>query len=147
MIDQLSNKEQVELFKKWWKNYGRSISLAIVFGLCIGFGWRYWNQYQAHQTERASMLYDQLQVAYARSDNTMIQTVTQDLIKQYSKTPYASLAAFFLAKKAIDEKNNTEALRQFQWVMDHAKSNSLKEIARMRSARVLLEEKSASGRS
>jgi predicted negative regulator of RcsB-dependent stress response len=141
MLSDLTDKEQVELFKKWWRNYGKSISFAIVLGLLIGFGWRYWHQYRAHKAEQASIIYAQLQNAYAQNQTKAIQPLTTQLITDYRSTPYASLAAFLVARDAAAQKNYPMAVQQLTWVMQQAKLTSFRQIARLRAARILLAEK------
>lgn len=138
MVNDLTDKEQIELLKKWWRDYGKSITVAIVLGLGIGFGWRYWHQYQTHYAERASDIYAQLQVATAQNQKDLAQQLTTQLLQHYSKTPYASVAALMAAKNAVAQKNYSAAFQQLNWVMQHAKLPSLKQIARLRAARVLL---------
>lgn len=138
MVSDLTDKEQLELFKKWWNNYGKSVTIAIVIGLCIGFGWRYWHQYQSHRAERASDLYYQIQAATLQNQSAAAQQLTTQLMQNYANTPYASLIALSVAKKSVLEKNYDEALQQLNWVMKQSKSSSLKQIARLRAARILL---------
>lgn len=138
MISDLSDKEQIEVFKKWWRDYGRSITCAVVVGLLIGLGWRYWHQHQAHYAQQASTIYYQLQVANQQNQTAQVQSLTSQLMQQYARTPYASLAALFAAKQAVSQNHYADALQQLQWVMQHSRLSSIKQIARLRAARVLL---------
>ena len=42
-MSNLSNKEQADLVKAFWNDYGRWIAIAIIIGLVLGFGWRWHN--------------------------------------------------------------------------------------------------------
>ncbi len=138
MTAELTNKEQVELLKKWWHDYGISITVAIVLGLCIGFGWRYWHSYEHKQAQRASVIYMQLQGAVLQNQTGMAEQLATQLMKNYSRSPYAALAAMASAQQAIAKNQWDVALNQFNWVLQHAKMQSLKQIARIRAARVLI---------
>ena len=51
MAELLTEEEQVEQLKKWWKENGLSIVGGVVVGLALVFGWRSW---QHHQLERSA---------------------------------------------------------------------------------------------
>ena len=48
-MNNLSNKEQADLVKAFWNDYGRWISIAILIGLLVGFGWRWHNNHEQKQ--------------------------------------------------------------------------------------------------
>lgn len=138
MTEYLSDKEQTEIIKKWWRDYGRAIAVAIVVGLLIGFGWRYWYRHQIEKTERASQLYTKLQAVALRSQQNASQQITDELIKNYDKTPYAAMAALLSVKNDVRENHLDMALIRLHWVMENSSMPSLKQIARLRAARILL---------
>ena len=138
MTEYLSDKEQVEAIKQWWKNYGRAIAAAIVVGLLIGFGWRYWHRHKTQQAERASMIYMQLEVAVEQHQTAFASQLTAELVKDYADTPYAGLASLLEAKNAVSQNKFDIALARLRWVMQHAKMKSIQQIARLRAARILL---------
>lgn len=141
MIQDLTDKEQIELIKKWWNQYGKIALIAIIVGLAIGFGWRYWRQHKIVQAENASMVYEQLQDAAAQKQFAKTAPLAQKLIKDYRDTPYASMGALIAARDAVLQNNLQLALTKLQWIINNTKSNSLKQIARLRSARILLAQK------
>jgi predicted negative regulator of RcsB-dependent stress response len=44
-----TEEQQVEVIKSWWKENGTSVLAGTVIGLVGLFGWRYYNDYAAHQ--------------------------------------------------------------------------------------------------
>ena len=60
MNDNMSDKEQIDMLKKWWTNYGKSILIAIIVGLLLGYGWNYYRTHQATTREQASLIYQKL---------------------------------------------------------------------------------------
>ncbi|AML48886.1 hypothetical protein AYM02_05985 [Coxiella burnetii] len=140
MTELLSDQEQIEMIKKWWRDYGRAIALAIVIGLLIGFGWRYWHRHQLEKTERASALYMQLQILASQNAWDKTKPLTDRLIKDYGKTPYAAMASFLNAKRAVEQNHLPLALDQLQWVMKNAIVSDLKQLARLRASLILLAE-------
>ena len=140
-MDNLSDKEQVELLKKWLREYGVAITVAIIFGLGLGFGWRYWHRHKIEQAEHASMVYQQLQVAASQNQFNIARMLATQLINKYHSTPYASMAALLWARDAVLQNNLKLALAKLQWVVKNGKTVSLKQIARLRAARILLAQK------
>lgn len=138
MNDNLTDKEQIELLKKFWKDYGKSITIAVLLGLTISYGWRYFQHYRVERGERASLLYAQLQTAVQKKKTESADQYFQLLISRYPHTPYAALAALMNAQEAVSKKQFDVALQRLEWVMTHAESKSFQQIARLRSARVLL---------
>jgi len=65
------------------------------------------------------------------------------LLRNYPKTPYAMMAAFMLAREAVLKKNYPEAMTQLNWVMDHTHDARIHQIARLRIARILINDKKA----
>ena len=141
MNDNVSDKEQIEMLKKWWTNYGRSILIAVIVGLLLGYGWNYYRNYQATTREQASLIYQQLLIADSKGDaKSSAQLVTQ-LTTDYARTPYASFAQLVLAKQAVNDHELTKAQAALTWVMDSSNAAAFKEVARLRSARILLSQK------
>ena len=132
-----TEEQQVQAIKDWWKANGRSV----IAGLLIGFGaiggYRYWTQYQTTQSEQASLIYAQVVASVANADNETAFQQGQNLITNYSGTPYAGLAALSLAKLALDKSDNTTAATQLRWILDNSSDAGLQHIARVRLARVL----------
>ena len=138
MIDDLSEKEQIALFKKWWKDYGWALLIAILIGLLIGFGWRYWHQYKVAKANQSSNLYMAMLILSDKGDADKMADMTKEMNEKFSSTPYAVYVKFDLAKKAVTEKKYEDAIQSLDWVMDHATNDSFKAIASLRKARVLL---------
>lgn len=136
----ISDKEQIESMKKWWSEQGKFIAIAIVVGLIIGFGWRYWHQLQERRAENAAMIYQSVLQADKAKQSVTVVGGANILMKDFSDTPYASLAALIWAKEAVLVKKYDLALTQLQWVMTHAKEPRLKAIAIISTARILLEQ-------
>ena len=137
----VSEKEQLETIKKWWNENGKFIAIAVIVGLVIGFGWRYWHQLEIRRAENASMIYQSVMQADAANNTTTAQGGAKLLIKQFPSSPYASLAAILSAKEFVAENKLPEALSQLQWVISHSNSNRLQQIARIYAARILLAQK------
>ncbi|QTS83842.1 YfgM family protein [Coxiella endosymbiont of Amblyomma nuttalli] len=139
MTKYLSDKEQIEIIKKkWWRDCSRAIVTIIVVGFLTSFGWLYWHRFQIEKTERASQIYTKLQAATLRNQQDESQKLTNELMKGYAKTPYAAMAALLVAKDDVKKNHLDRALIHLQWVIENSLIRSLKQIARLRAARILL---------
>ena len=133
-----TEEQQLEELKKWWKENGSSIITGIVLGLAILFGARAWFAWQERTAQQASAVYTvmlndvQAGNAQAATDNAGV------LIADFSRTPYAALAAMLLAKYRIEDNDLDAARTQLQWALDHATSDELRNTARVRLARLLV---------
>lgn len=133
-----TDNEQLDQLKKWWVTNGTWVTIAVVIGLLAGFGWRYWQQQQSDRRQQASLLYQQLIGADSQNKRDEVIQIAAEMTKRYPQTEYASISNLFAAKTAVAQNNNDAAIPKLQWVIDHSKNPSLKQIARLREARVLL---------
>lgn len=144
MESNYSEKEQLESIKKWWADSGKYIAIAVILGLLLGFGWRYWHKIERRRAENASVVYQSVLLAASQNNHATVQGGASLLIKDFSSSPYASLAALLSAKTWIAENKLSAALTQLQWVVQNSSEARLQEIARISAARVLLAQKQAS---
>ncbi len=134
----LSEEEQVEALKKWWKENGKSVVAGLVLGLGGVFGWQYWSQQQQLVAEQASLQFEQLaQSVQAASPLAVNQA--EALINNHQDSTYAVFAALELAKVKVGQNDIPGAIAQLQWVVDNSADPSLQQIARLRMARLMLE--------
>ncbi|MCX7120486.1 MAG: tetratricopeptide repeat protein [Gammaproteobacteria bacterium] len=134
----VSEKEQIESIRKWWRANGKFLIIAIILGLGIGFAFRYWHTLKIRRETQASAIYQSVLDADTQNKITTAQGGAEILIKEFSSSPYAALGALLFAKEAVAQNNLPAALVKLQWVIDHADQKRLQQIARLNSARILL---------
>lgn len=138
-MNQQSEIEQTEYVKRWCQKNGFWIVLVFILVIVTSVGWRYWQQAQENNLVNAATKYETVFAeSMENSDSTLVEANTKDLLENYSKTPYASLAALRLAKQAVNRNNLKEAENKLMWVVDHEKSRNLRIVALTRLARVLV---------
>jgi predicted negative regulator of RcsB-dependent stress response len=57
MAGHLSDQEQKQMLKDWWKEYGSAIILAVIVFFAGNYGLRYWHGYKVKKEEAASFAY------------------------------------------------------------------------------------------
>lgn len=121
--------------------------MVILIGLTVSAititGWRWWHARQQRILSHASSVYDEMLAARAQDDKTTTAVQSEKLFSHYDSTVYAQMAAFMLARDAVEEANYAEAEKNLQWVLDNSDIKSFKQIARIRLARVMLNEDKA----
>ncbi len=133
-----TDQQQLDQFHQWWKNNGTSTIIIFVLALSLSFGWRFWLQYRETVFTQASANYEQLLNNVVNNNNTAAIQTANSLMQNYSHTPYAPLAALMLARQFVYQGDYADAENQLIWVMHHGHNKSIRQIARLRAARVLL---------
>lgn len=141
MTEHLSDQEQIQMLKSWWKQYGMSLVIGLCVFLSASYGWRYWQQYLTHQKETASLIYSEVINLNDMNKVDEVKLLTENLLKDYPRTVYASLAALTVAKDAVEAGKLADAEEKLQWVVEHGKQKTLQQLAQIRLARVLLADK------
>jgi predicted negative regulator of RcsB-dependent stress response len=144
-MQELNEHEQWEAIKSWWQENARMVITVVVIVSIATVGFRYWQSAQNDSKQQASILYDQLlnSVFTTNASEETMTSIAAELEKNFSKSPYASNAALFEAKAAIDKEDYPLAQEKLQWVIDNAKDSNMSQIARIRLARVLLAQNQA----
>src|ERR1044072_8027193 len=75
--------------------------------------------------------------AFARNDRARGMTIVDDLNREYSWTPYASLSTLMAAKFQVEANELDKAAASLKSVMETASDDEVSLIARIRLARVL----------
>lgn len=141
MAYDLEEQEQLESLKRWWKKHGNWITWVLIAVLGCYAVYAYWGYYQRKQTAQASQLYYEMQNAVMSDDNERALRVVKDTQEKFGRTAYAPMVTLVAAKMAYEENKVDVAKTQLQWVVDNAKQDGYKAIARLRLAGILLDEK------
>ncbi|MEM1244127.1 MAG: tetratricopeptide repeat protein [Pseudomonadota bacterium] len=133
-----TEEEQLEKLREFFKRYGTSIIAALIIVVVVTFGWRYWSSHKEKVRGLASVGYEQMLNFYAQ--NKLQETKLQALYirKEYPATPYASASSLLLAKMNVDEKDYAQAEKDLHWVIKNSDIAVLKNLARIRYARVAI---------
>ncbi len=137
----LEEQEQLDELKTWWKQYGNLVTAFVVVVALGAVGWQAWNWWQRGQAAQAAAVYSTLEQAVAGHDAMKAREAAGELIDKFSGTTYAGLAALLSAKLQVDSGDLKTAKLQFAWAAEHAKDKELRDLARLRLAAVLLDEK------
>lgn len=141
----LTEEEQIEALKRWWKAYGTTTVIAILIASAGFFGW---NQYKSHLAEKASegsVRYQQFLLAVEKleeepaseSAQARMQALGSDILDDYSDSLYADFVRLHNARQALDQDDLARARTLLEEVGSNSKNESVKELAQLRLARVI----------
>lgn len=141
MAYNLEEQEQIEALKGWWSDNGKLVMIAIIACLLTIAAFQGWRYYRAQQAERAAALYSQLEQAERASEHKKVRDIAAQLIQNYGSTQYAGMAALAAAKSSFETGEMDDARKNLQWTIDKAREDEMRDVARLRLAGVLLDEK------
>ena len=137
----LDEQEQVAELKAWWNQYGTLLVFALVAAAVAIGGWQGWRWYQQVQAQEASVVYDTLARAAQAGDAKAVRDSAGALIEKYPGSLYASMGAMVAARFHFDRNDLKNAKAQLGWVVENSRSEDFRDLARLRLAAVLLDEK------
>jgi len=135
-----SDNEELERLQAWWKTNGRAVIAGVVLGVILVFAGNYWRHYKAAQAEAASALYEQMMMNQQQGNKDAIQATGGKLMQDFASTPYAGKAALLLAKASFEAGDVASSRAQLQWAIDHATEDATRHAARLRLARIMLDQ-------
>ena len=136
----VSEQEQIERLKTWWKDNGRSIIAGLALGLGAMYFWRTWQGNITAQMEDASQGFQQMLVQIAEKKPEEAKKIGGEIVAKFEKSPYSVFASMALAKLAVEANDLAEAKKHLQWAQDHVTESALIPVIRMRLTRLHLAE-------
>ncbi|TQV85725.1 tetratricopeptide repeat protein [Exilibacterium tricleocarpae] len=146
MADHLTEEEQLETLKRWWKENGKSTIAGVVLAVAGYFGWEAWQTQQRDQAESSAALYEQLVEVLAVEPGQSLSEeqranathFVQQLQDGDPGSLYAKNAALMVAKLSAENDDLEQAAIHLRWILDNRPSDGISLVARVRLSRVLL---------
>jgi predicted negative regulator of RcsB-dependent stress response len=135
-VSDLSESEQWERAKAWLRENGLWIITGCAIGIGGWFGWGWYQNRQVTLAETASARYEEMIDAFQREDRARAMTIVEELNRDHARTPYAHLSTLIAARFQVEGNELDKAAAGLKSVMDGAKDDELRMIARLRLARV-----------
>lgn len=150
MSEYLTEEEQLEALKRWWKENGKNTVAAVVVAVGGYFGFEFWQEQTRIAQEQASAKYQMLIEAVvtapgeAASDAQLATaaSLAKELKSEAGSSFYGQSAALFMAKVAVQASELDKAEAELKWVLEQEPEQSVALVTRQRLARV----QSAAGR-
>jgi predicted negative regulator of RcsB-dependent stress response len=140
MVDEnLTDEQQAELVKNWWRENGLFLIGGLVIGICGLFGWQAWQSNQVEISQEASNAFQELREASEQQRFNKASELHELIMKDYSGTPYADSAELTLAASYMKQANADKAADVLQRLADQTSNDDIRNIAKLRLGRVLLQ--------
>jgi predicted negative regulator of RcsB-dependent stress response len=134
--DYLSEKEQWEAVKGWFRENGLWIVAGVAVGAAGIGGWQWWNAHIDRVNGEASAKYEQIVQAVGHNDESAALVAMGELERNYPSTPYVDQARLVFARVYVETNRLDKAAEELQAVSQHSKDKQLGLLARLRLARV-----------
>jgi predicted negative regulator of RcsB-dependent stress response len=139
VADTYDDNEQLQALKRWWDDYGTYLLIGLVVVLGSFFGWQFWQNQQQSRAEAASMLFEQF--LEARQEPLELRVVEAEaalaeLDSSHQGSSYQVFSLFFRAQDAVSREAYEDAAAYLQRAVDGARAAELRNVARLRLARV-----------
>jgi predicted negative regulator of RcsB-dependent stress response len=141
MAYDLEEQEQIAALKSWWKEYGTLVIMGVVAAALSFAAFNGWRYYRHQQAISAVTLYGQLDQAERAADHKKVRDIAGKITADYASTPYSGYAALSAANASFQMGDLAGARAQLDWAMEHSRDDELRDVARLRLAGVLLDEK------
>lgn len=134
----MTEEEQIQIIKKWWARYSSPILVILSIGMLAMSGYKYWTWHHEKVLAEASNVYEHLMVSFSNHEVKASRDFATQLIKQYPQTVYADISRLTLAKLEVERNQFDKAENLLSEVVLHSNVSALKQIAKIRIARLLL---------
>ena len=144
MAVHLTEEEQFENLKRWWRENGKFTLVAVVLAVGAYLGWEGWQDRQQSSSETASAVYQNLLTALEAEQGTPhseeqaanVRHLAGQLKEDFASNLYASQAALFLARQAVESGDLAKAGDELAWVVEQDVDPALTLLTKSRLARV-----------
>lgn len=135
-----TDSEQIEALKAWWQKNGRYVVIGLVVAAIVVLGWKGWDYWEARQASAAAGQYAAVVLAERNNDLPAIVKSANKVLDQYPGTAYGTLAALALAKVEFMQQHYDKAEQALQRAISNAPDPGFASIARLRLARIQLQQ-------
>jgi predicted negative regulator of RcsB-dependent stress response len=134
----LTEEQQIERIKTLWKQYGNLITNTVLAAIVVLAGWQFWQSRQLSLQEKASILYKEMMVSVFSHEESGVEAYGKRIVEDFPGTVYADFAQLHRARIDINNDRKKAALERLASVVADSTSNSIRQIARIRQARVIV---------
>lgn len=138
--DYLSDREQEEALRAWWRDNWRWIFGGVGLGVALLIGYFQWQDYRESKAESAYVEYEKVRTAAEQRNLEQAQAALATLAADHDSSPYAQQARLLIAKLQVETGKFDEAAASLRDVVDKSEDDELAMLAKLRLARVLIQQ-------
>ena len=130
--------EEEDKLISWFKENYINMIIGIVVGTVLVLGYNYQQDEVLSNQYEISLKYEKALASYQENKYSDILALSQELSKTDPKNIYTSLANLYSARIYHDKKQYDKALTSLNYVVQNSQSDEILNIAKIRSARILI---------
>lgn len=138
--DYLSDREQEEALRIWWRDNWRWIFGGIFLGVALLVGYFQWKDYRERQGIAAAVQFDKVRTAAEQRNLEEAQAALAPIEADHDASPYANQSRLLVAKLQVEAGKYDDAAALLREVADKAEDKELASVAKLRLARVLIQQ-------
>jgi predicted negative regulator of RcsB-dependent stress response len=137
----LNDDEQLQVLRRWWSNNGTALIVGLILAIGGVVGWRWYTDHTAAREEAASAAYQHyLQVRDSATASPADKDAALAVIDtEFPASAYHVFALFYRARDAVEAGDYKQGAQWLTAALDEAKDSSMRDLARIRLARVQLQ--------
>ena len=137
MSEYLNDDDRVHALRSWWEANGTFLVVGVVLTIAAVVGWRWYNDHSEAHEEAASTAYQQYLAARERgAKSAELDAPLATLDDEYRKSSYRTFTLFYRALDAANTDDYAKATQYLETAVKDAGDDHLRNIARLRLARV-----------
>jgi len=141
MAYDLEEQEQLAQLRAWWRDNGMLVLASVAAAVIAFAGWQAWVGWKDGQAQQAASRYEALVKALQAGDAKALREAGGALAEAFPGSIYASMGALATARFYFERDDLKNAKAQLQWVLERSGSEEMKDVARLRLAGLLVDEK------
>ena len=138
MDENLSDDEQLEQIREWWREYGWYLIGGVLLGVAILSGIRQYDVYRQDRSEAAAVLYQELALAIADDADSDALSLLEQLRNEFPSSPYTDQAGLSIVIMHLGNQSTRGAMDALRYTLGNTSDEHLASIARLRLTRLLV---------
>jgi predicted negative regulator of RcsB-dependent stress response len=139
-VEDLTDNESEELLRRWWSDNWLWLVGGIVIGLGGLAGWQYWQKSKLDASVADAATYKAEIDSLGANQYDAAAAKARQLRDLHPNSPYADQADLALARAAVERNDLAEAAKRLKVVAEGSRDPQLRQIAKARLGRVLVEQ-------
>ncbi|PIE45723.1 MAG: hypothetical protein CSA44_01885 [Gammaproteobacteria bacterium] len=131
-----TEEEREELVKQWISDNWLTAVIAVLIAIGIVYGFDYYKKSKANALNQMAVEVADVQKAISANQLEEATKRVSNIQQEASQTAFSSIATLSLAKRYVDEEKYQSAIEQYDWLITHADDLAMRDIAKLRKARV-----------
>ena len=132
MSDYLSEEEQLERLKTWWSRNGTGLLTSFALAVAGLVGWTWYDRSATEARQSASDLYESFLAAEGEGRTALAEQLDETV----EGSAYQAFTLLHRAHEAVEAEDVAAASAYLQRAIDAGSPTSLKDLARLRLARL-----------